>query len=113
MNGTKEDTLLAKSDGESLFEHTYNVIRAISELVTSLPEKALLEYGNREKIFKMATECALFHDTGKAALGFQDVLKGERANWGGKRHCSLAREYRDRSKCCPPLKRGRNSFLTL
>ena len=34
----------------------------------------------------MTIDCALFHDVGKAATGFQKVLKKEKRNWEGKRH---------------------------
>lgn len=34
-----------------------------------------------------------FHDVGKAAAGFQKVMRGEQRNWGGKRHEILSASF--------------------
>lgn len=74
--------LLAKSTGETLFEHTWAVVEAIRQVVDNLPD----DIYDRDMLRKELELAALFHDVGKAAIGFQQVLQRERRDWGGKRH---------------------------
>lgn len=73
--------LLAKSDGESLYEHsiaTYiNGMKIISMLPCSREE--------REELKSLSSLPLLLHDIGKASIGFQNALKNS-SNWGGRRH---------------------------
>ncbi|RMH38249.1 MAG: CRISPR-associated helicase Cas3' [Nitrospirae bacterium] len=81
--------LLAKSSGETLAEHTEWCLRAAKELLATLPfpdpERQTLE---QEVLLAVA-----LHDLGKAASGFQRVLRGEQKNWGGKRHEILSAAF--------------------
>lgn len=74
--------LLAKSNCESLFLHTWKVVEAVRQVVDNLP------YGiyDLDVLRKELELSAAFHDVGKAATGFQEVLHRERKDWGGKRH---------------------------
>lgn len=74
--------LLAKSTGETLFEHTWAVVVAVRQVADNLPDGIY----DRDMLRKELELAALFHDVGKAATGFQDVLQGTRRDWGGKRH---------------------------
>src|SRR5947209_10552759 len=92
--------LWAKSTGETLAEHTAHCLNAARALINSLP------YSDEERQ-AIACEVLLaiaFHDTGKAATGFQKVLRGEQKDWGGRRHeilsAAFAGSMRDVSDAC-------------
>lgn len=93
------EELLAKTDGETLFEHTRKVINNSQNIVNNLPVNVFLETIDKDKLLNLIVTCALFHDAGKAAVGFQEVLKKEKADWGGKRHeivsAALMSSYQD------------------
>lgn len=93
------DELLAKIDGETLFEHTKKVINNSQSIVNNLPTNVFLETIDKDTLLNLVITCALFHDAGKAAIGFQKVLKKEKADWGGKRHevvsAALISSYQD------------------
>lgn len=74
--------LLAKSSGETLTDHTISCLNAAKALLTSLP---LLDEAKQDLESQVLLAVA-FHDLGKAASGFQRVLRGEQKDWGGKRH---------------------------
>jgi CRISPR-associated endonuclease/helicase Cas3 len=80
--------LLAKSDGETLLDHTLETVRIAGVLVDSLP--VLHFSADTERLKQDALLAAAVHDVGKAATGFQKMLdaagRGKKANWGGKRH---------------------------
>jgi len=80
------EELLAKIDGETLFEHTRKVINNSRNIVNNLPSNIFLETIDKDTLLNLVITCALFHDAGKAAVGFQKVLKKQKADWGGKRH---------------------------
>jgi len=74
--------LLAKSSGESLGTHTSWCFEAARALLASLPV-------SKEEKKELESEVLLavaLHDVGKAASGFQRLLRGEEKDWGGKRH---------------------------
>ncbi len=85
MNGNSELLAKKKADGETLLQHTNSVVDTIIDLIKHLSEWAV-ESDKLAEFKKLSIECAQFHDTGKAAIGFQEVLKGKSQNWGGKRH---------------------------
>lgn len=69
--------LWAKSTGETLFEHTEKVVSVISQLCDNLPY-------NGDRASRIRRECrlsAVFHDCGKAALGFEKALH-DGTRWG-------------------------------
>ena len=75
-------TLLAKSDGESISSHTIHALRAAKKIIASLP----CGDSERATIGRQLLLAIMFHDMGKAATGFQNVLLGVERTWGGKRH---------------------------
>lgn len=84
-------TLLAKSGGqdfapESLLVHTLAVVEMIRRLCDRLP----FSPDERNEILKDAELAAALHDIGKAASGFQKMLRGEQADWNGWRHEALS-----------------------
>lgn len=79
--------LLAKSAGpdgvpETLADHTLAVVYMAQELCERLPLSAETRTALRRKL-ELA---AALHDIGKAAPGFQRVLRGEQPDWHGWRH---------------------------
>src|ERR687885_802845 len=74
--------LLAKSTGETLEQHTLAVMDAVRRLVAELPEGVF----QTQDLTRTLELCAALHDTGKAATGFQAVLKREQKDWHGRRH---------------------------
>ncbi len=82
------DELLAKSTGETLYQHTMEVVQAIRQVVANLPDGVL----DQSSLADLEL-CAVFHDVGKAATGFQEVLEGKRKSWDGKRHEVLSTAF--------------------
>ncbi|MDA8227377.1 MAG: CRISPR-associated helicase Cas3' [Desulfitobacterium hafniense] len=76
------DKILAKSSGETLLEHTIACLKAAQLLLNSLP----FLQKQKEALKKDVLLAVALHDIGKAATGFQKVLRGEQDNWQGKRH---------------------------
>ncbi|WP_459202219.1 CRISPR-associated helicase Cas3' [Methanococcus sp. CF] len=74
--------LLAKSSGESLFEHSTLTYETGLKLIENLPCSEF----ERENLKNLSKIPLLYHDIGKAATGFQNVLIGNAKNWGGNRH---------------------------
>jgi len=83
------DELLAKDSGETLFEHTMAVVNAIRQVVANLPDGVFDQQGIVDELVL----CAAFHDVGKAAVGFQEVLRHQRPKWDGKRHEVLSAAF--------------------
>jgi CRISPR-associated endonuclease/helicase Cas3 len=81
-NGQENNKILAKSDGETLSEHTIHCLKAAHALIESLP----FQNEDLNKLNEDITLSVSMHDVGKAAVGFQKVLKKERRDWQGKRH---------------------------
>ncbi|MEG6614242.1 CRISPR-associated helicase Cas3' [Pseudoclostridium thermosuccinogenes] len=81
--------LLAKSDKEeSLYQHSFRTYSLGMKLIDMLP----LSREEREKMKKLSSLPLLFHDIGKAAIGFQEALKSG-GNWGGRRHEILSAAF--------------------
>jgi CRISPR-associated endonuclease/helicase Cas3 len=80
---------LAKSSGETLAEHTISCLKVAKTLVDSLP----LPEDQRIQLEKDVLAAVALHDVGKAAIGFQKVLRGEQKNWSGKRHEVLSAAF--------------------
>lgn len=76
------DKILAKSTGETLSEHTIACLKAAQSILDSLP----LPETELENLTKDVLLAVAMHDVGKAATGFQKVLRGDQENWHGKRH---------------------------
>lgn len=77
--------LFAKSGqgglGESLHDHSMNVRNMARRLFDRLPATI-----RTEELWRELEDAALFHDVGKAATGFQEMLSGKRPDWNGRRH---------------------------
>ncbi|MBI5181341.1 MAG: CRISPR-associated helicase Cas3' [Nitrospirae bacterium] len=69
--------LWAKDNGETLLEHTDNVVKVIKRLCNGLPFPAI----ERERLSSIALCIGGLHDIGKAASGFQSTLRGK-SRWG-------------------------------
>lgn len=69
--------LWAKDTGETLLEHTGNVVKVITRLCNSLPFRPV----ERVRLSSIATSIGVLHDIGKAASGFQNSLR-EKKGWG-------------------------------
>lgn len=82
MVGRMKKILLAKSSGETLAGHTAWCLKAARALLTSLPQPEM----DRREIKTDVLLAVALHDAGKAASGFQRVLRGDQTDWGGKRH---------------------------
>ncbi|MBW2065308.1 MAG: CRISPR-associated helicase Cas3' [Deltaproteobacteria bacterium] len=83
------DKILAKSSGETLSEHTIACLRAAQGILDLLP----LPQKKKETLEKDVLLAVAMHDVGKAATGFQNVLRGEQENWQGKRHEIIAASF--------------------
>jgi len=81
-------TLYAKSDKETLFEHSIKVYNAGLKIIDMLPYSK----NEREELKKLSSLPLLFHDIGKGAVGFQKALING-ANWGGLRHEILSAAF--------------------
>lgn len=78
-------------NGESLFQHSVNVARNAEKICQRLP----FPTGERERLTKILMEAGALHDIGKAASGFQKMLRTDlktiRAGGGwGHRHETLS-----------------------
>jgi CRISPR-associated endonuclease/helicase Cas3 len=96
-------TLLAKSAGsdgkpEDLLEHTLAAVRLARDLCDRLPLPPEVRIDLRSRL-ELA---AALHDVGKAASGFQQVLRGERKDWNGWRHEALSAGFASALKCAVP-----------
>jgi len=76
------EELLAKSTGETLLEHTRLCIKAAQSIVDGLPFPLHV----RDEILRDLMPAVVLHDSGKAATGFQAMLRQETPNWRGRRH---------------------------
>lgn len=74
--------VLAKSTGETIVEHVTGCLGTADLIVASLP----LSESERQQLARDLRLALVLHDLGKAAAGFQEVLRGERRDWGGLRH---------------------------
>lgn len=83
------DPLLAKSTGETLYQHTMEVVNAVKQVVDNLPDGIF----DKAVLSKELVLCAVFHDVGKAATGFQEVLLGHQKNWNRRRHEILSTTF--------------------
>lgn len=93
-----KETLLAKSSGESLAAHTAWCLKAGRALLASLP----LPEQERHQLESDVLLAVALHDAGKAASGFQRVLRGEQKDWGGKRHEILSAAFASLFSDIPP-----------
>lgn len=71
------DTLWAKDNGETLFVHSLNVVKVAKLVCEALP----VSLNERNELSKILIQLAALHDVGKAAKGFQEVLRGKSKKW--------------------------------
>ena len=79
---TPASPVLAKSDGESLADHVRNCLEVSDQIVEALP----LGQGEKAALAQDLRLALVLHDLGKAAEGFQAVLRAEQPTWDGLRH---------------------------
>ena len=72
--------ILAKSNGETLSEHTIACLNATQRILDALP------FSGQESLKRDVILAVAMHDVGKAASGFQKVVRGEQESWQEKRH---------------------------
>lgn len=77
-----EAPVLAKSTGEPLVEHVRQCLQVAERVIEGLP----FDEDEKRRLSDDLRLAILFHDVGKAALGFQEMLQGQRAGWDGLRH---------------------------
>jgi CRISPR-associated endonuclease/helicase Cas3 len=70
-------SLWAKDTSYSLLNHSLDVARVTDVVCASLP----FAPAEQKKIARIAKQLAALHDVGKAAVGFQDVLRGKCKRW--------------------------------
>jgi CRISPR-associated endonuclease/helicase Cas3 len=92
MDDAMSELLLAKSTGESLATHTAWCLKAGKALLAMLP----LPEDEKRSLASDVLFGVAMHDVGKAAMGFQQVLRGERKDWAGKRHEVLSAAFASR-----------------
>ena len=87
MNGQE---LMAKSDGKTtLFSHLLNCAKVAYSIADGSP----FDESYREELKRDLLFCAIVHDAGKIASGFQDVMYGREKNWSPKRHEILSTAF--------------------
>ncbi|HBH00606.1 MAG TPA: hypothetical protein DDZ42_01610 [Candidatus Rokubacteria bacterium] len=79
---TPEVSVLAKSTGEPLVDHVRRGLHVADRVIEGLP----FDEDQKQRLSADLRLAILFHDVGKAALGFQEVLRGQRPGWDGLRH---------------------------
>lgn len=79
---SSEVRVLAKSTGESLVEHVRWCLRVAEQVIKGLP----FDEDEKRRLSGDLRLAILFHDVGKAARGFQEMLRGQRPGWDGLRH---------------------------
>ncbi len=82
MSGQKNNKIWAKDSGETLSEHTIACLKVAQALIDSIP----LSQEKKEVLKKDVLSAVAMHDVGKAAIGFQKVIRNEQGDWQGKRH---------------------------
>lgn len=78
--------LMAKSvdkGGQTLAQHTWDVLSRMADLQRLHPHLNTIV---SDRLWSQAFWAAFLHDFGKAAAGFQDVLRGVEGEWSKKRH---------------------------
>jgi CRISPR-associated endonuclease/helicase Cas3 len=70
--------------GETLLQHSLNVARTVQMICERLP----LPLAERQELVQVLIEAGAYHDLGKAATGFQEMLRGN-GKWG-HRHETLS-----------------------
>ncbi|MBN4074851.1 CRISPR-associated helicase Cas3' [bacterium AH-315-E09] len=80
--------LIAKSDGETLLEHSILVYEYGMKVVENLA----LEEEEIKRLKELLVLPLLFHDVGKGALGFQEALE-KSTSWKGSRHEILSTSF--------------------
>lgn len=80
------DKLLAKDSGETLFDHSINVVKVAKLVCEGLP----VPVDQQEKLVNILLQLAALHDVGKAAKGFQEVLRGKAERWNRHEILSVA-----------------------
>lgn len=85
--------IIAKTEGrESLITHTWHVLCRLADQVRLRP--ALPEQAGDPRLWHRLYWACFLHDFGKAAQGFQEVMRGQSKHWG-YRHEALSLAFVD------------------
>jgi len=90
--------ILSKSTGETLSEHTIACLKVAQAILESLP----FPMDANETLKRDLLLAVALHDVGKAATGFQQVLRGEKRDWNGKRHEVISASFASSVDNIPP-----------
>ena len=82
--GFDVDSVLAKSNGKSLFVHIEDCLKVYQNLCRALP--AIPTTLGQDNFFDLLFCAVYLHDWGKAHTEFQKLLKGEKNQWLRSRH---------------------------
>lgn len=83
--------VLAKSNGETLAEHTISCLHIFNQLKDIFPD--LDEYSNYPSFYSVVFQAIFLHDVGKASVEFQKALKNQPNQWGHYRHEILSTPF--------------------
>lgn len=82
--GFDVDSVLAKSNGKSLFVHIEDCLKVYQNLCRALPTIPTIL--GQDNFFDLLFASIYLHDWGKAHTEFQKLLKGEKNQWLRSRH---------------------------
>ncbi|MDY6854940.1 MAG: CRISPR-associated helicase Cas3' [Thermodesulfobacteriota bacterium] len=82
--GFDVDSVLAKSNGKSLFAHIEDCLKVYQNLCRALPTIPIIL--GQDNFFDLLFCSIYLHDWGKAHIEFQKLLKGQKNQWLRSRH---------------------------
>ncbi|RMG30458.1 MAG: CRISPR-associated helicase Cas3' [Methanobacteriota archaeon] len=111
--GTKEPLMAKSKDrgGTDLVQHSIEAAAAALTAATRI----LLDPNHKEDVYRCSFIGGLLHDLGKAAAGFQEMIKLEdHPSWEGRRHEILsAAIFVHNFHTLPPLRKNPKLFLAI
>ena len=78
------DSILAKTDGKSLYGHTEDCLKVYQNLCKALPAIPIIT--GQSNFFELLFCSVYLHDWGKVHFEFQKLLKGKKNQWLHSRH---------------------------
>ncbi|WP_366519162.1 CRISPR-associated helicase Cas3' [uncultured Thermanaerothrix sp.] len=74
-----KSSLVSKQHGQTLVEHTWEALMRLSEMAHQRPDLSLLS--GQPRLWHLLFWAVFLHDWGKAAQGFQNLLRGKESHW--------------------------------